>query len=220
MKVIVRKTTIALSCALLGLCFSSAVFAGRITVADTGALSSAGANTTNTQGFTLDQAYEDVEVTIRVGAFNATSGAEVYLSTQVGPGTNASHVIAQTLLPATPSNVVVPQTDRIVFDGLSLGAGQYFVSLGLNSGYTWTLAPRPELSPIGTFTGRGAASFLGGAANITFAPASSFTFFTDFTHRVLVTASEVPEPSSLALLVLSLCFALVIAPKRRVRGVY
>ncbi|TWT41567.1 hypothetical protein [Botrimarina hoheduenensis] len=171
--------------------------AERITVIDTGAANAGGASTTNAQGFTLSESQSDVEISIGLRAFGATIGAEVYLSTQVGPGTNSSHVVAQFQLPPTPTGVLIPLADVLVFQGLMLEPGQYFVSLGLNSGYTWGLSPAPGSVPTGIVTGRAAA--FGSAASPAFAPASSYTFYQDFTHRLLVTSSGVPEPSGLML---------------------
>ncbi|MBW2241865.1 MAG: PEP-CTERM sorting domain-containing protein [Deltaproteobacteria bacterium] len=182
------------------LLFSSAsAEATRITVANSGPpTGGAGSSFANTQGITSDTDLTDVEISIFVGAFDALSGT-VWLSTQIGPGTNASHVIAQASLPAV---FFMSNTETLVFSLPHLAAGTYYISLvSLRTnfsfgGYTWGLGPAPGAVAVGNVTGRGAAGF--GAANSSFGPDSTLTFFNDFTHSVKVTA--VPEPGTAMLL--------------------
>ena len=164
--------------------------ATRITVVDNSLPTlGAGANTVNVQGFTITSDLTDVEVSLWLGAFNAPV-TQAFLTTQVGPGTNASHLIAQTALPAVAFQ---SNTEMLVFQVPSLLAGTYWITVG--SGYTWGITHESSVS-VGSVTPYQKANFSG--ANFGFLPASTLTSFPGFSHVVKVTA--VPEPALATLL--------------------
>ncbi len=59
------------------------------------------------------------------------STLDAYLTTQVGPGTNASHYVAlgQVIAPGPRGHIGYPTGYTTVFDGLSLLPGTYFLTM-------------------------------------------------------------------------------------------
>jgi hypothetical protein len=154
-----------------------------------------------------------------------TSTANAYLTTGIGPGTTSANEIAHTqfTVPSGQGPVCSPASCGFpitLFSGLSLGPGNYFLTLGLPSrGSSFVVGWFPVFNP--TVVEDMGVSVSGGDAYIarpasSYAPASVFAFydgsgpFTTLGMDFTVTTAAVPEPGSVALIGLGVLFLLVL----------
>ena len=152
--------------------------------------------------------YTGVSIAVLVDAFHVgdTPSANAYLSTRIGPGTTASDEIAHTqftvptVLPVcSPSSCGAMVT---LFSSLSLGPGQYFLTLSPDPGSVSIVGWFPALNPtvvLDTGVAEG-ASFLA-SATASYAPASTFSvapFVMNFSVNG-TQATQVPEPATATL---------------------
>ncbi len=132
-----------------------------------------GSSVTNTQynaiNFSLTSSFSNVAVEAALYTVNGAGNGFAYLTTQVGPGTNASHVVA------TGPAVFVGGGYKTLFSGLDLGPGSYWIVLGstgpdgaiqLSSTATYTTHPNASV---------GGMYFSASGIDAGFAPASTFT---------------------------------------------
>ena len=132
-----------------------------------------------------------------------TSTGTAYLMTQVGPGTTTAEELANT--PFSVTGAPFNPTLVTLFTGLTLGPGSYFLVLSApadqTAGWDFAVFPStPQTAPGVTLT----ATNLSGI-EAAYPPATSFTDTFDNILQFSVVgdvASEVPEPGSLALLLI------------------
>jgi hypothetical protein len=145
----------------------------------------------------------------------------VYLTNQIGPGTTVANVIATTSI----SPASVDETD-VLFSGLTLGAGNYYLVLGAPGQFAeWYGTNSPAVATgIGVSgNGNSFADKPSNPPNDAFPPASSFDSNPlDNNENLLITVtgdaglgSPAPEPSSGILLSTAL-LALTAAKRKRV----
>jgi hypothetical protein len=152
--------------------------------------------------------YQNVSIDAWVAGSNlfpsTSTTLEAYLMTQIGPGTTVAQEVASVTVPVLLTNSSWSQI--ALFSGLTLPAGSYYLVLRepLNAGY-WGIC-NGTCTPItaGDVTlNPDQVAFVGPA----YYPESAFQSVITSTLAYSVTGDavgEVPEPSSLALTVLSL----------------
>ena len=152
--------------------------------------------------------YTGVSIAVLVDSFlvGGTPSANAYLSTRIGPGTTASDEIAHTqftvptVLPVcSPSSCGAMVT---LFSSLSLGPGQYFLTLSPDPGSIGTVGWFPALDPTVVLdTGVAEGASFRASATASYAPASTFSV-APFVMNFSVTgtqATQVPEPATATL---------------------
>ncbi len=170
----------------------------------------AGQQQISTAGFTTGQDYSNVSISAVIGGVT-THSVTAYLTTQIGPGTTGGDEIATTTigLPGPGPNLTP------IFAGLSLPAGTYYLTLfhETDTGASWYHSSAAVVS-----TAAGSSHDFDGyyitnfpmvplpayAPAATFAPLMSFDdppLNSDFLY--LVETSEIPEPSTAALVAIA-----------------
>jgi hypothetical protein len=164
--------------------------------------------------------YTGVSIAVLVDSFivGQTPTANAYLTTRIGPGTTASDEIAHTQFTVPPELPVCSPSSCgamvTLFSGLSLGPGNYFLTLGPDAASIGTVGWFPALNPtvvLDTGVTEG-ASFLASAV-ASYPPASTFGV-EPFVMNFAVTGTEatvIPEPATATLVG---CGALVLIISR------
>jgi hypothetical protein len=190
--------------------------------------------------WSVSKSYTDVSISALVDSalVGQTPTADAYLTTQIGPGTTAADEIAQARF-TVPAELPVCSSSSCgamvtLFSGLSLGPGNYFVTMGpdpTSSGEAvgWFPALDPTvLLDTGVSEGN---SFLASAV-ASYPPASAFEAYTvgvsppfppmvvDVAMNLTVTgtaAAPIPEPTTGTLIEFSALFLLVMRRIPRIK---
>jgi hypothetical protein len=140
-------------------------------------------------GFNLNATWNNVVITWDIFSNNPPATVTAYLTTQIGPGTNASHnVVPSVVIPVNNAGV------ETFFTGLTLAPGNYYVSFtpsnvqtGPFGGGSPTDTFGPGVTSLGTFT-------LGGNAPDGTLGAQQGAFHFNVSGDQV--AAAVPEPST------------------------
>jgi hypothetical protein len=155
--------------------------------------------------------YTDVTIAAVLGSFivGETAEADAYLTTSIGPGTTVASQIASAV-------VTVPGTDPLsvtLFTGLTLGPGQYFLTLsapaGVNPAPGWTNTESPTVT-VDTGVTNGPVYSTFGVVPSLYPPASPFS---PDSVSLLYTVTSVPEPATLLLVGTAVLSSLFARPK-------
>ena len=127
-----------------------------------------------------------------------------YLMTQIGPGTTSSQQVAIASYSATSASPSLTS----LFSGLTLGPGTYYLVLTSSSsssgGWATPYGAGPAVVSLAAGVTRGAQLIVNdstGVPDLSYFPASSFSALNAvYDLELEVTASLVPEPSTLSLL--------------------
>jgi hypothetical protein len=171
------------------------------------------------------QAYTGVTIDVLVdSSLGGTPAADAYLTTRIGPGTTAADEIAHTQFTVPEELPVCSPSGNCgamvtLFSGLSLGPGNYFLTLGSTATSGSVVGWFPALNPVvieDTGVTQG-PSYLAGVVD-PFAPASPFGVY-PFAMNFTVTGTPVPvpEPAETALVGLCVLFLLLIRYNRKMR---
>lgn len=168
----------------------------------------------NAVGFSLATGYIDVSIDASLTSTLAGQTGTAYLTTSIGAGTTVGDVIASTQFDfAQVGNVSFDVSFVNLFDGLSLGAGDYFLVVGaplsgegfisLSSTASYILDPNASINGM----------FFASSANIdpAFAPGSTFAS-SGLGNRFIRVSGVIPSPSTLGVVALG---GLVAARRRR-----
>jgi hypothetical protein len=177
------------------------------------------------------KSYTDVSIAALVDSaiVGGTPTADAYLTTQIGPGTTTADEIARTrftvpvALPVcSPASCGAMVT---LFSGLSLGPGNYFVTMGPDPISSGVVGWFPALDPtvvLDTGVSEGNSFIASGVAS--YPPASAFEVYTieisppfppmivDVAMNLTVTgtaAAPIPEPATATLMAFGALFLLV-----------
>lgn len=141
-------------------------------------------------GFNLNSTWNNVLVTWDIGSNNPPATVTAYLTTQIGPGTNASHNVVPSVVVNAPGGI----NTLTLFSGLTLAPGNYWVSFqpsNVQTGPAGGGAPTDTVGP--GVTSLGVFTLTGGApAGTTGPPLGAFRF--NVTGDQV--AAAVPEPST------------------------
>lgn len=157
----------------------------------------------NAISFTTTSEFTDVTIAalLYTANFNTGGAATVYLTDKIGSGTTTADELARASVTDLPFQFST-STPQVVFTGLTLTAGTYYVieasDVG-SPGASWggpitpvdTTAPGVTINPI-----LQAESLAG------YSPASDFVADSDFQLAFSVTGSPVPEPSTWAMMLI------------------
>jgi hypothetical protein len=164
------------------------------------------------------KAYTGVSITALVDSaiVGQTPTADAYLTTAIGPGTTTAEEIAhaQFTVPAILPVCSVNSCGAMVtlFSGLSLGPGNYFVTMGPDASSVGTVGWFPALNPtVVTDTGVSEGTSFIASAVASYPPASGFTAL-DVAMNFTVTgtaASRIPEPPTSTLIAFGVLFLLL-----------
>jgi len=168
------------------------------------------------------QAYTGVAIAVLVNSptFGQSPLADAYLTTRIGPGTTVTDEIAHTQFAVPLQLPVCSQMSCgayvTLFSGLSLGPGDYFLTLGPDAARTFLAGWFPVTSPtvlLDTGVTQGATFF--SPAMAPYAPASAFGG-NNFPMNFIVTGTAVgaiPEPATAPLIGVG---ALLLVLKKRI----
>jgi hypothetical protein len=181
--------------------------------------------------WTASGAYTDVTISVNLLGPPGDYSGTAYLTDAIGSGTSLVDQIG-----AAPFNVDITTTPPfqrtvVVFSGLSLDAGTFYLTLSsgasASSGFAWSVAS-PSSTTITTGAGVTRNTDLSSFGNTqdAYSPASGFStppFDTydplEFTVTGTPTASSVPEPSSFVPVALLLAFiSCTGAGRKRIKG--
>ncbi len=172
------------------------------------------------------KAYTGVSIAALVDSaiVGQTPTADAYLTSRIGAGTTTADEIAHTRfkVPAELPVCSPSSCGAIVtfFTGLSLGPGNYFVTMGPDAESGGIVGWFPALNPIvllDTGVSEGASFFASAAAS--YPPASAFGVY-PFAMNFTVTgtaAIPIPEPATATLIAFGALFSLL---SRRIAGFY
>ncbi|MEX0877204.1 MAG: PEP-CTERM sorting domain-containing protein [Phycisphaerales bacterium] len=155
----------------------------------------------NAIGFSLAADYFDVMIEASLVSTLAGNSGTAYLTTAIGAGTTAADVVASTNFDfAQVGNVSADVSFVGLFDGLSLGAGDYFLVFGapLSGDGFISLSSNPYMLDPNASVGD---MFFSPAADLdpNFIPASTFTV-SGLGNRYFRVEGVIPAPASLGLL--------------------
>jgi hypothetical protein len=157
----------------------------------------------NAISFTTTSAFDDVTISALLYTTNFETGgaATVYLTDSIGPGTTSADELAQVSVTDLPF-VFSTSTPEVVFTGLALPAGTYYVieaSDAGSPGAAWggPASPVETTAPGVTINSALQASSLAG-----YSPASDFVADSEIQFTFSITGSPVPEPSTWAMMLL------------------
>ena len=169
--------------------------------------------------WSVTKSYMDVSIVALVDSalVGETPTADAYLTTQIGPGTTAADEIAHARF-TVPAELPVCSSSSCgamvtLFSGLSLGPGNYFVTMGpdpmsIGEAVGWFPALNPTiLLDTGASVGN---SFIASAV-ASYPPGSAFETV-DVAMNLTVTgtaAASIPEPTTTTLIGISALFLLV-----------
>ena len=140
--------------------------------------------------------YTDASITARLYSLDPTDIGTAWLTTQVGPGTTLADqiAIASFSFPSTAN-----PSDVILFTGLTLAPGTYYLSIGGGMNYwsTWDCTDQPIVTTDTSVTYNG--DFYVYNPDPSYAPASPYVPTPSITPIFSITGTVVPEPASLAL---------------------
>lgn len=166
-------------------------------------------------GWTQTSSYNNVTVSAvlsNLSGIGAGLAMHAFLTDSVGPGTTVANQIASTAFNLAPGN----NQNVSLFTGLTLAADSYFLVIQLDGGNSaqggWAAAVPTVITDAGV--SRSADQFSSSAAG--YAPASTFSLINQsqqLLYSVQSVDSSVPEPSTAALVLAGLGFA--IARRRR-----
>jgi hypothetical protein len=157
--------------------------------------------------FVLTSAFTNVDITIPIDCFNCTG--TVFLSNSLGTGT----ILADTTFSSLES-----LTSQTVFSIPWLATGQYFVGITVETGQgTWATNASPLLSTVVGTSAPDPTQFFATSLDLLLAAASPFSAVLAASNALLISITgdspvippvvppvNVPEPSSLILLMLGL----------------
>lgn len=173
-------------------------------------------------GFSLANAFNNVSISASLLSFLTEGNWNLvaYLTTQIGPGTNAvSHEVAslaQTItLPGSNLSAPWTITPVTIFSGLNLPAGNYFLTLSgtFNTNNAWWVSSPDADRTIVTAGGSAvtASEYFMGSPD-SYLPASGFSSIGGFGYWFSVTGdpvdNNIPEPAT-AVLTLAGCLVLL-----------
>ena len=195
----------AIALLLLGLCAplpASTIF--NQTSSSQGVLSS----TSAAFGFNLASTWNNVVITWEVASNNPPATVAAYLTTQIGLGTDASHNVVPSAIVNAPGAINI----LTLFSGLTLGPGNYYVSIQTSNALTGPLGGGTATDTLGLgVTSLGTFTLTGGApAGTPVAAVSGMRFNVSGDP-----AEAVPEPSTWVLNSLGFVVIGTIYRKRR-----
>lgn len=171
---------------------------------------SVGSNQAQTAGFTTSQTYTN----LTISAFLSGPAAQTYnayLTTAIGPGTTVASQVA-TLSQNFPG--FSPASVTPIFTGLTLAPNTYYLTIfnpaTTNGAWSSTNAPVVVTAPgaANTFSGY----FITNDQPLLYPPAAGFANLNSQAQTLLYTVAtlEIPEPSTLCLVISALLLCLVI----------
>jgi hypothetical protein len=170
-----------------------------------------GAQESNAASWSSLSGYSDVKISAKL---IGTATGTAYLTTQIGPTTTATDVLKSA--PFT-ENSNVPEW-VMLFSGLTLGPGTYYLTLGSPapccSGWANTFDPTLVTAPGVTYNGSHFTTNAMAGFNLAFPPASTFDSFETFGLNPLQFQVIVPEASTLMLLGSGLAVVFVLWRRR------
>ncbi len=142
-------------------------------------------------------------VSISAYLFNVGPGGPAtgtaYLTNQIGPGTTAANEVTG------PFNITIASTSSTLtplFSGLTLGPGNYFLTIRPTFNLEWDDGTAAAVRSLGFGVTQSANPNMNQGAIANYAPASSFTLNGQLLYTVtgdLAETNSVPEPASAAL---------------------
>jgi hypothetical protein len=150
-------------------------------------------------GFNLTSTWNNVAINWDIFSNNPPATVTAYLTTQIGPGTNATHNV----VPSVVVNVNNAGVETF-FSGLTLTPGNYYVSFTPSNGLTGPLGGGSSTDTLGSgVTSLGLFTLTGNAPDGT--PGSQQGAFR-FEVSGDLEAAGVPEPSTFGMIGLGLAF--------------
>jgi hypothetical protein len=139
-------------------------------------------------------AYTNVSIAVRLYSLDPTDIGTAWITTRVGPGTTVADEVATAsfLFPSS-----IDPSDAILFTGLTLNPGTYYLSIGGGTNYwsSWYATDQPVLT-MDTGVSYNGNFYVYDAAP--YAPASTYDPTPSITPIFVITGTAVPEPASLA----------------------
>lgn len=143
-------------------------------------------------GFNLAATWNNVVITWDIFSNNPPATVTAYLTTQIGPGTNASHNVVPSVVVAVNNSGV-----ETFFSGLTLGPGNYYVSFTPSNVQTSSFGGGSATDTFGAgVTSLGVFTLTGNAPDGTTGPALGAYHF-DVSGDLV---AAVPEPATWMLL--------------------
>jgi hypothetical protein len=175
-------------------------------------------NSVVSTSWSTSNAYTGVSIAVLVNSslVGETPTANAYLTTQIGPGTTVTDEIAHTqftvpgeLPVCSPSSCGAVVT---LFSSLSLGPGDYFLTLSSTATSSPVVGWFPALDPtVVTDTGVTPGSSFLGFSVASYPPASAFGTYPFAMHFIVTgtAATPIPEPPTAILVGLGVLFRLL-----------
>jgi hypothetical protein len=185
----------------------------------TGTIGGADQSPGNAISFTTTSAFTDVTISALLYTANFTTGgaATVYLTDSIGSLTTSANELAQVSVTDLPFQFST-STPEVVFTGLSLPAGTYYVIEASDAGSPGASWGAPESANETTAPGVTINSLLQASSLLPGnSPASDFVADSDFQFAFSITGSPVPEPSTWAMMLIGFA-GLGFAGYRTTRG--
>ena len=138
-----------------------------------------------TASWTQTTAFENVSISIfGSGTFGISSGT-AYVTTSFGPGTTVADQIARATFEAP---VASPSTTILLFSGLKLRPGTYYVTIAAGNGQEiqWSATSHPQVSTASGVTVSPGVGCINGSTPAPYPPGTTGSC-SDFNLRVLVT---------------------------------
>jgi PEP-CTERM motif len=168
-------------------------------------IGAAGISAGNAISFTTTSLFTDVTISALLYSSTGdpgTGSATVYLTDSIGAGTTTANEIARATLTDLPV-LFSTSTPEVVFTGLTLPAGTYYVieasDTGSAVGADWG---EPEFPVETTAPGVTIHTDLIASSLASYSPASAFAADTGDGFAFSITGSPVPEPSTWAMMML------------------
>ena len=168
-------------------------------------IGAAGISAGNAISFTTTSLFTDVTISALLYSSTGdpgTGSATVYLTDSIGAGTTTANEIARATLTDLPV-LFSTSTPEVVFTGLTLPAGTYYVieasDTGSAVGADWG---EPEFPVETTAPGVTIHTDLIASSFASYSPASAFAADTGDGFAFSITGSPVPEPSTWAMMML------------------
>jgi hypothetical protein len=209
------------------------IFADNIVTVHGDPISSAGENLfideSLAASWTETGSYSNVDITVKllIDTGFPLRNVTAYLTDSIGPGTTtADEIVPSFTFPGVAGSFPFQPT-YTVFQGLTLSAGTYYLTLfsdapTFNTPVAWSVASHSTSIETGPGVTRNSDLSSFGNAQNTFAPASTFSPLSfdsedplEFSVTGTPSSTTVPEPSSLCLL--ALCAALSVSAHRALK---